>query len=83
MTAFRLDDLRQYSDLLRCAAANPLPCASSNRATAECLQAYFRSLSTRSRYNRFFGAMSELPQTALDQFIHVGEDDRFSRDRDR
>ena len=45
---------------------------------AEALQNYFRSLSVRSRYNRFLGAMSELPQTELDHFIHVGEDDRFS-----
>ena len=45
---------------------------------AEELQNYFRSLSTRSRYNRFFGAMSELPHNVLDHFIHVGERDRFS-----
>jgi RimJ/RimL family protein N-acetyltransferase len=45
---------------------------------AEALQGYFRSLTTRSRYNRFFGAMSELPQTLLDHFVHVGENDRFS-----
>jgi GNAT superfamily N-acetyltransferase len=32
----------------------------------------------RSRYNRFLGALSELPQTELGHFIHVGEDDRFS-----
>jgi RimJ/RimL family protein N-acetyltransferase len=42
------------------------------------LQNYFRSLSTRSRYNRFFGAMSELPHSLLDHFIHVGERDEFS-----
>ncbi len=36
------------------------------------------SLTTRSRYNRFFGAISELPKSVLDHFVHVGEDDRFS-----
>ena len=41
-------------------------------------RAYFRSLTTGSRYNRFLGAMSELPQTELDHFTHVGEADRFS-----
>jgi len=41
---------------------------------------YFRSLSSL-RYNRFLGAMSELPQTQLDHFIHVGEP-TASRDRD-
>ncbi len=45
---------------------------------AEEMQSYFRSLSTRSRYNRFFGAMSELPHNVLDHFIHVGEHDEFS-----
>jgi GNAT superfamily N-acetyltransferase len=45
---------------------------------AEALQNYFRSLSVRSRYNRFLGAMRELPQTELGHFIHAGEDDRFS-----
>ena len=45
---------------------------------AEALQAYFRSLSTRSRYNRFLGAISELPPNVLDAFVHVGEAGRFS-----
>ena len=45
---------------------------------ADALQAYFRALTTRSRYNRFLGAISELPQTVLEHFIHAGEDDRFS-----
>ena len=45
---------------------------------AEALQNYFRSLTTRSRYNRFLGAASELPTSLLEQFIHVGEADRFS-----
>jgi GNAT superfamily N-acetyltransferase len=45
---------------------------------ADALQDYFRSLSVRSRYNRFLGAMSELPQTQLDHFIHVGEADGFT-----
>jgi GNAT superfamily N-acetyltransferase len=45
---------------------------------AEILQAYFRALTTRSRYNRFLGAIRELPQTLLGHFMHAGEDDRFS-----
>jgi GNAT superfamily N-acetyltransferase len=45
---------------------------------ADALQGYFRSLSVGSRYNRFLGAMSELPQTELDHFVHVGEAGRFS-----
>jgi GNAT superfamily N-acetyltransferase len=45
---------------------------------AETLQNYFRSLTTRSRYNRFLGAASELPASVLEDFIHIGEADRFS-----
>ena len=45
---------------------------------AEALQNYFRSLTTRSRYNRFLGAASELPASLLEDFIHIGEADRFS-----
>ena len=45
---------------------------------AEQIQNYFRGLSSRSRYNRFFGAMSQLPPSLLDRFIHVGEADQFS-----
>ena len=45
---------------------------------AEALQDYFRSLTTRSRYNRFLGAASELPPSSSSDFIHIGEADRFS-----
>lgn len=45
---------------------------------AEELQNYFRSLSTRSRYNRFLGAMRELPKNVLENFVHVGEHEQFS-----
>jgi GNAT superfamily N-acetyltransferase len=34
------------------------------------LQAYVRALSPESRYNRFFGALSELPPVELDRVIH-------------
>ena len=78
MTALRLDDLRQHSDILRLRTGKPVTVRFVEPRDAEALQAYFRSLSTRSRYNRFLGAISELPATQLDQFIHVGEADRFS-----
>ena len=44
---------------------------------AEALQNYFRALTTRSRYSRFLGAVSELPPSVLEDFIHIGEADRF------
>ena len=78
MTALRLDDLRQHSDILRVRTGEPVTVRFVEPRDAEALQAYFRSLSARSRYNRFLGAISELPASQLDQFIHVGEADRFS-----
>jgi RimJ/RimL family protein N-acetyltransferase len=78
MTALRLDDLKQYSDVLRARDGSPVTVRFVEPRDAEELQNYFRSLSTRSRYNRFLGAMSELPHNLLDHFIHVGEHDEFS-----
>jgi GNAT superfamily N-acetyltransferase len=78
MIAFRLNDLRQYSDILRSRSGQPLTVRFVEPQDADTLQAYFRSLSVRSRYNRFHGAISELPPTELGHFIHAGEDDRFS-----
>jgi GNAT superfamily N-acetyltransferase len=78
MTALRLDDLRQHTDILPLRSGNSLVVRFIEPDDADLLQNYFRSLSVRSRYNRFLGAMSELPQMELDHFIHVGERDRFS-----
>jgi GNAT superfamily N-acetyltransferase len=78
MIALLFDDLRQHSDILRLRTGKSLTVRSVEPRDAGALQGYFRSLSVRSRYNRFLGAMSELPQTELDHFIHVGEGDRFS-----
>ena len=78
MSSLRLDDLKQYSDVLRSRSGNPVTVRFVEPRDAEELQHYFRSLSIRSRYNRFFGAMSELPHNVLDRFIHVGERDEFS-----
>jgi len=78
MTALRLDDLRQHSDILRLRGGKSLKVRLVEPDDAEALQGYFRGLTTRSRYNRFFGAMSELPRDLLAHFVHAGEDDRFS-----
>jgi GNAT superfamily N-acetyltransferase len=78
MTALRLDDLRQHSDILRSRSGQPVTVRFVEPRDADALQGYFRALSVRSRYNRFLGAVSELPKTELDHFIHAGEDDRFS-----
>lgn len=78
MVALRFDDLRQHSDIVRLSSGKSLTVRFVEPQDAEILQGYFRSLSVRSRYNRFLGAMRELPQTELGHFIHAGEDDRFS-----
>jgi RimJ/RimL family protein N-acetyltransferase len=78
MIAIRLNDLRQHSDTLRLRSGKPVTVRFVEPRDAEALQAYFRALTVRSRYNRFLGAMSELPKTELEHFTHAGEDDRFS-----
>jgi GNAT superfamily N-acetyltransferase len=78
MFALRLNDLRQHSDILRSRTGKSVTVRFVEPRDAEALQGYFRSLSVRSRYNRFLGAISELPKTELDHFVHVGESDRFS-----
>jgi GNAT superfamily N-acetyltransferase len=78
MTALHFEDLKQYSDVLRSRGGRQITVRFLEPRDAEELQNYFRSLSTRSRYNRFLGAMSELPHNVLDHFIHVGERDEFS-----
>src|SRR6476620_8572887 len=77
MIALRLNDLRQHSDILRLRSGEWLTVRFVEPRDAEVLQGYFRSLSVRSRYNRFLGAISELPQTELNHFIHVGEGERL------
>lgn len=77
MIALRLNDLKQYSDVLRSRSGNPVTVRFVEPRDADELQNYFRSLSARSRYNRFLGAISELPAAELDRFVHVGEADRF------
>ena len=78
MTTMRLDDLRQYSDVLRSRNGEVVTVRFVEPRDAEALQNYFRALTTRSRYNRFLGAASELPASLLEDFIHIGEADRFS-----
>ena len=38
---------------------------------SEVLQAYVRGLSPESRYNRFFGALQELPPAELERVTHL------------
>ena len=78
MTTLRFDDLEQYSDVLRSRQGEKITVRFVEPRDGEELQNYYRSLSARSRYNRFLGAMSELPRSVLEHFTHAGEDDQFS-----
>lgn len=78
MIPLRIDDFRRYSDVLRTRSGEKVTLRFLEPGDSEELQNYFRSLSARSRYNRFLGAMSELPRTVLDHFMRVGERDAFS-----
>jgi RimJ/RimL family protein N-acetyltransferase len=77
MTSLRLFDLKQYSDVLRSRDGTPVTVRFVEPRDAEELQNYFRSLSSRSRHNRFLGAMRELPKGLLEHFV-VGEGEEFS-----
>jgi RimJ/RimL family protein N-acetyltransferase len=78
MTSLRFDDLAQFSDTLHARSGEAVTVRFVEPRDAEELQNYYRSLSTPSRYNRFHGAMSELPKSVLDQFTHVGWGDAFT-----
>jgi GNAT superfamily N-acetyltransferase len=78
MTTFSLEDLRQHADVLRTRHGERLNVRFIEPRDTDEIQHYVRSLSTRSRYNRFFGAISELPNGLLHDFLEVGERDRFT-----
>jgi RimJ/RimL family protein N-acetyltransferase len=78
MTSLRFDDLAQYSDTLRARSGEAVTVRFVEPRDAEELQNYYRSLSVGSRYNRFHGAMSELPTSVLDYFTHIGRGNSFT-----
>src|SRR5580692_5637329 len=61
MTALRLSEHPRHIDHLRLRDGTTLTVRLVAPDDGEALQRYFRQLSTRSRYSRFLGAMSELP----------------------
>ena len=78
MTVLSLLEHPRHTDHLRLRDGTTLTVRLVTPDDGEVLQRYFRNLSTGSRYNRFLGAISELPPSQLDHFIHAGEDNRFS-----
>jgi RimJ/RimL family protein N-acetyltransferase len=78
MSTLRFDNLEQYSDVLRTRGGATVTVRFVEPRDGEELQNYYRALSARSRYNRFLGAMSELPKSLLERFTHVGELEGFT-----
>jgi len=78
MSTLRLEDLKQHSDVLHTRDGETVNVRFIEPRDTDELQHYFRSLTTRSRYNRFFGAISELPKGLLSEFLDVGARERFT-----
>jgi GNAT superfamily N-acetyltransferase len=78
MKPLDLNQLQQYSDVLFSRSGDLVTVRFVEPRDAQALQDYFRSLSVRSRYNRLMGAASELPQTQLEKFVHLGRGGGFS-----
>lgn len=78
MTTMPFEEFGRYSDSLHTRSGEVVKLRFVELADAELLRAYVRSLSTESRFKRFFGPIHELPGDLLDHFIHVGEHDEFS-----
>ena len=78
MTVLSLLEHPRHTDHLRLRDGTTLTVRLVTPHDGEVLQRYFRNLSTHSRYSRFLGAMSELPASQLDHFVHAGEDNQFS-----
>ncbi|MBV9530088.1 MAG: GNAT family N-acetyltransferase [Bradyrhizobium sp.] len=78
MSTLRLDDFKQHLDVLRARDGEKVTVRFVEPRDADELQAYYRSLSARSRYNRFFGAISELPKSLLHSFTQIGLDGGFT-----
>ncbi len=78
MPTFAHADLARPSDVLYTRRGEQIGLRFLTPDDAELLQAYVRSLSPRSRHNRFLGALSELPKAVLEDFVALGRNDRFS-----
>ena len=78
MTAISRLEHPRHADHLRLRDGRTLTIRFVDADEGAALQSYFRNLSVSSRHSRFLGAMSELPASELDHFIHVGENNRFS-----
>lgn len=78
MFHFHPNALRAFSDTAHLPGGQSLTIRFVEPEDAEHLQAYFRSLSRGSLYNRFQGSVQELPRAELDRILRIGEERRFA-----
>lgn len=78
MFHFQQSELRAFSDTLHLPDGQPLTVRFVEPEDVERLQGYFRSLSREAHYNRFQGAVQELPKSELDRILRIGEERRFA-----
>jgi RimJ/RimL family protein N-acetyltransferase len=71
-------ELRAFSDNVRGPDGRSLTIRFVEPEDIERLQAYFRSLSREAHYNRFQGAVQELPKSELDRILRIGDERRFA-----
>jgi GNAT superfamily N-acetyltransferase len=77
-TVLHSDDLKESPFSFRAKNGNSVNVRLVEQSDRDALQNYVRSLSQRSRYNRFLSASRELPGPELDRFLDIGRDKRFA-----
>lgn len=70
--------LRRFADTLRLADGTALTVRFVEAGDAPALQAYVRSLSPRTRSDRFLGGVSELSPRDIDSLLRTGADQCFA-----
>jgi len=78
MRAIPSEMLRQFSDVLRLRSGQSLTVRFVEPQDVGALSDYFQSLSRRSNYNRFLGAMHDLPEREIISILATGEANRFA-----
>jgi GNAT superfamily N-acetyltransferase len=78
MLAISPEKLRQFSDVLRLRNGQSLTVRFVEPKDIGPLSDYFHALSRRANYNRFLGAMHDLPEREIISILATGEANRFA-----
>ena len=78
MRALSLQDVREFSDVVALPNGRSLTVRFVEPGDIGPLQTYLRSLSSRSRYNRFLGARGDMADAEVAAIIRTGEANRFA-----